>query len=103
MTGRTLDELFPEVPQAPGPVRLTVTGASSAMLRDVSLEVRAGEIVALAGRVGSGKSEIGRACFGLERLTAGSIDVDGEPLAAPSPRAAMERGRIYYPADRHRE
>jgi ribose transport system ATP-binding protein len=103
MTGRTLDELFPEVPQDPGPVRLTVTGASSAMLRDVSLEVRAGEIVALAGLVGSGKSEIGRACFGLERLTAGRIDVDGEPLAAPSPRAAMERGLIYYPADRHRE
>src|SRR3569833_168136 len=103
MTGRTLDELFPEVPQDPGAVRLTVTGASSAMQREVSLEVRAGELVALAGLVGSGKSEIGRACFGRERLTAGRIEVDGAPLADPSPRAAMDRGLIYYPADRNRE
>jgi ribose transport system ATP-binding protein len=103
MTGRTLDELFPEVPEHAGEVRLRVSDVSSAMLRKVSLEVRAGEIVALAGLVGSGKSEIGRACFGLEPLTAGRIEVDGEPLSAPTPRSAMQRGLIYYPADRHRE
>ena len=103
MTGRTLEELFPDVPQDPGAPRLQITNLSSAALTDVSLTVRAGEIVALAGLVGSGKSEIGRACFGLERLTGGLIEIDGETLAAPTPRTAMERGLLYYPADRHRE
>jgi ribose transport system ATP-binding protein len=91
------------VPQDPGAPRLQITNLSSAALTDVSLTVRAGEIVALAGLVGSGKSEIGRACFGLERLTGGLIEIDGETLAAPTPRTAMERGLLYYPADRHRE
>jgi ribose transport system ATP-binding protein len=103
MTGRTLEELFPDVPRNAGPVRLRVDGLSSAMLRDVSLTVHAGEVVALAGLVGSGKSEIGRACFGLEKLTGGAITIDGEPLSTPTPRSAMDRGLVYYPADRHRE
>jgi ribose transport system ATP-binding protein len=103
MTGRTLEELFPDVPRNPGPPRLEITGLSSATLEDVSLTVHAGEIVALAGLVGSGKSEIGRACFGLEKLTGGRIEIDGAPLTAPTPRAAMDQGLVYYPADRHRE
>ncbi|MCW2724069.1 MAG: hypothetical protein JWN35_990 [Frankiales bacterium] len=103
MTGRALGELFPEVPRQPGPVRLRLSGLTSPRLREVSLEVRAGEIVGLAGLVGSGKSEIGRACFGLERLTSGTVEIDDRAVPALSPRQAMDRGLIYYPADRHRE
>jgi ribose transport system ATP-binding protein len=103
MTGRTLDELFPDVPRNAGEVRLRLSEVTSKTLDDVSLDVRAGEIVALAGLVGSGKSEIGRACFGLEKLTGGRIEIDGAPLTAPTPRAAMDQGLVYYPADRHRE
>jgi ribose transport system ATP-binding protein len=70
---------------------------------DVSFEVRAGEIVGLAGLVGSGKSEIGRACFGLEPLTGGTVEIDGKRVSKPSPKTAMRHGMIYYPADRHVE
>ncbi|MCW2501306.1 MAG: transporter related protein [Frankiales bacterium] len=103
MTGRTLDELFPQVPKVPGRIRLALSGVSTATLQEVALEVRAGEVVALAGLVGSGKSEIGRACFGLERLTAGTVEIDGTASPTLTPRRALERGLIYYPADRHRE
>ncbi|MGY1591185.1 sugar ABC transporter ATP-binding protein [Geodermatophilus sp. SYSU D00708] len=103
MTGRSLDELFPEVPQDLGPVRLRIRDLCTPAFQEVSLEVRAGEIVALAGLVGSGKSEIGRACFGLERITGGQVEIDGEPVTPRTPRAAIDRGLIYYPADRHRE
>ncbi|SDZ29022.1 monosaccharide ABC transporter ATP-binding protein, CUT2 family [Micromonospora pattaloongensis] len=103
MSGRTLEKLYPRIEPRPGKVRLRVSGLSGPLLRDVSFEVAAGEIVGLAGLVGSGKSEIGRACFGLEPLTGGTVEIDGRPLSKPSPKRAMRQGMIYYPADRHQE
>jgi ribose transport system ATP-binding protein len=103
MSGRTLEKLYPRIEASPGKVRLRVAGLRGRMLRDVSFEVAAGEIVGLAGLVGSGKSEIGRACFGLEPLDAGTVEIDGRVLAKPSPKRAMGQGMIYYPADRHQE
>jgi ribose transport system ATP-binding protein len=72
-------------------------------VQNVSLEVRAGEIVGLAGLVGSGKSEIARSCFGLETISAGEIVVDGENCIGLSPRRMLQRGVCYIPADRRRE
>jgi rhamnose transport system ATP-binding protein len=67
---------------------------------DISFEVRAGEIVALAGLVGAGRSEVARAIFGVDRYDAGSVTVAGRTLRKGSPSAAMEAGIGLVPEDR---
>jgi len=67
---------------------------------DVSFEVRAGEIVGLAGLVGAGRTEIAEAVFGIERYDAGSVTVSGAPLKKGSPTAAMAAGIGLVPEDR---
>src|SRR4051794_38192122 len=74
MVGREVADLFPKTPAAIGAPVLTVDGLSSAgVFHDISFEVRAGEIVGLAGLVGAGRSEIARAVFGVDRYDAGSV------------------------------
>jgi ribose transport system ATP-binding protein len=103
MTGRPLRELFPCVEQRSSDVRLRMTDVSSDRLSDVSLEVAGGEIVGIAGLVGSGKSELARAAFGLHGTTGGTVEINGSVMSRLAPRSAMRNGLIYYPADRLRE
>jgi ribose transport system ATP-binding protein len=105
MTGRTIEALYPTVDYQPGPVMLSTQGLTltSGRVHDVSVEVRAGEIVGLAGLVGSGKSEIGRAIFGLEPIARGTIELGGEIVAHPTPRSMLNRGVVYIPPDRREE
>jgi rhamnose transport system ATP-binding protein len=70
---------------------------------DISFEVKAGEIVALAGLVGSGRSEVARAIFGIDRYDAGRVLIDGQPLRKVSPAAAMAAGIGYVPEDRRQQ
>ena len=70
---------------------------------DISLHVRAGEIVALAGLVGSGRSEVARAIFGIDRYDAGKVTVSGTELRKGSPAAAMAAGIGYVPEDRRQQ
>jgi rhamnose transport system ATP-binding protein len=70
---------------------------------DVSLEVRAGEIVALAGLVGAGRSEIARAIFGIDRYDAGGVTVNNRPLRGGSPTTAMAAGVGLVPEDRRQQ
>jgi len=67
---------------------------------DVDLEVRAGEIVTLAGLVGSGRSEVLRCIFGADRATAGSMTLDGRPYEPRSPRRAIRDGVAMVPESR---
>jgi rhamnose transport system ATP-binding protein len=67
---------------------------------DISFEVRAGEIVGLAGLVGAGRTEIAQAIFGIDRYDAGSVTVSGAPLKKASPSAAMAAGIALVPEDR---
>jgi rhamnose transport system ATP-binding protein len=67
---------------------------------DISFEVRAGEVVALAGLVGAGRSEVARAIFGIDRYDAGSVRVCDKRLHAGSPTAAMSAGIGFVPEDR---
>jgi rhamnose transport system ATP-binding protein len=67
---------------------------------DISFEVRAGEIVALAGLVGAGRSEVARAIFGVDRYDAGRVVVGGRALKKASPTAAMAAGIGFVPEDR---
>jgi ribose transport system ATP-binding protein len=105
MTGRAVEALYPAIRQEPGRVLLRTTGLTLAngRIRDVSVEARAGEIVGIAGLVGSGKSEVGRAVFGLDAIAAGTVEVAGQVVAKPTPRGMLARGVVYVPPDRRDE
>ena len=105
MTGRTIEALYPTVLENPQRVMVEVTGLTlpSGRVHDVSITVRAGEIVGLAGLVGSGKSEVGRAIFGAEPIARGSIAIGGQVVANPSPGEMLARGVVYIPPDRRAE
>jgi ribose transport system ATP-binding protein len=66
----------------------------------VSLKVRRGEILGLAGLIGSGRTELARAIFGVDRLRGGAIRLDGEPILVSTPRAAIAHGIYLIPEDR---
>src|SRR5215813_12455620 len=68
--------------------------------RAVSLSVRRGEILGLAGLVGSGRTELARAIFGVDPLRKGAIRLDGEPIHIATPRAAIDHGIYLIPEDR---
>jgi rhamnose transport system ATP-binding protein len=70
---------------------------------DISFEVAAGEVVALAGLVGSGRSEVARAIFGIDRYDAGSVRVSGKAQPRGSPNAAMRAGLAFVPEDRRQQ
>jgi rhamnose transport system ATP-binding protein len=104
MVGRDMDALFPKMPTEPGPVVLKVNRLSrEGIFTDVSFEVRSGEIVALAGLVGAGRTEVARAIFGIDRWDAGSVEIDGKALPPGSPTAAMAAGIGLVPEDRRQQ
>lgn len=106
MTGREVREVFPPVGRGSDNVVLRVRGLSTAAgLRNVDLDLHAGEILGLGGLIGCGKSEVGRAVFGLDRVTGGSIELFGQrvPTAGLRPDALLRRRVMYFPADRRRE
>ncbi len=112
MIGRELSTHFPPRRAALGAERLRLEGVSVAssatssgarrwLVRDASLSVRAGEIVALAGLQGSGNSELLRGVFGaLGRLPQGRVLLDGQPFEVRSPRASVRQGLAYLTSDR---
>ena len=104
MVGRDLGALFPKTDVEPGDVVLEVEGLSRAgVFSDVSFGVRAGEIVALAGLVGAGRSEVVQAVFGVDPRDAGTVRVAGRELPAHSPKAAMAAGVALVPEDRRQQ
>ena len=103
MLGHSLDLAFPErqLPKEDAPVVLELDGITCGdAVRDVSLSVRAGEIVGLAGLVGSGRSEVARAAFGADRIDSGRVLVNGRRMDARSPRQAIRRGLAMVPESR---
>jgi ABC-type sugar transport system ATPase subunit len=102
MIGRDLSELFRKEPAAVGEVMLEVRRISArGVLDNVSLTVRKGEIVGLAGLVGAGRTELARAIFGDLAIDEGSISIDGKTiLGRCSPRVAIAAGIGLVPEDR---
>jgi rhamnose transport system ATP-binding protein len=101
MVGRDLDTLFPKQAAATGGVVLQVERLTrEGVFTDVSFGLRAGEIVALAGLIGAGRSEVARAIFGIDRWDAGRVLLGGEPLPPASPTSAMAGGLALVPEDR---
>jgi rhamnose transport system ATP-binding protein len=104
MVGRDLDALFPKLDaEAGAPVlsvhRLTREG----VFTDISFDVRAGEIVALAGLVGAGRSEVARAVFGIDRADGGHVELAGRRIPPGRPLAAMRAGLGFVPEDRRQQ
>jgi len=104
MVGRELTDLFPKSPATIGKVVLAVEHLTSrGQFEDISFDVCAGEIVALAGLVGSGRSEVVRAVFGVDPYDSGRVLLHGEPLPAGDPRAALRGGVALVPEDRRQQ
>ena len=104
MVGRDMDALFPSVPTEPGQVVLRVDQLTrEGVFTNVSFDVRRGEIVALAGLVGAGRTEVARAIFGIDGLDAGTVEIEGKPLRPGSPTAAMAAGVGLVPEDRRQQ
>jgi len=97
MIGRDLKSLYLPPAAPPGEVVLDVVGAVTETYPDraVSLSVCRGEILGLAGLVGSGRTELARAVFGIDPLRGGVIKLNGEPVRIATPRAAIEHGIIW--------
>jgi rhamnose transport system ATP-binding protein len=104
MVGREVKDLFPKTPADIGAPVLRVEGLTSAgVFHDISFEVRAGEIVGLAGLVGAGRSEIARAVFGVDGYDSGTVTLHERPLPARSPQAAIDAGLAFIPEDRRQQ
>jgi ABC-type sugar transport system ATPase subunit len=103
MVGREVAALYVREPVRPGAELLRVHNLTSLpAVRDVSLTVRAGEIVGLAGLVGAGRTELCRAIFGLDQPSAGQIWVGDQQVAIQSPQDAVAQGIALIPEDRQK-
>ncbi|MFH8343682.1 sugar ABC transporter ATP-binding protein [Streptomyces sp. NPDC018045] len=107
MVGRDIAEQYPrQRPDEPGAPLLRVRGLTrhgpngTPVFADIGFEVRAGEVVGLAGLVGAGRTEVARAIFGVDRPDAGTVEIDGQALAPGDVRAAMRAGLGLVPEDR---
>ena len=107
MVGRDIAEQYPRRrPDEPGAPLLRVRGltrngtTAGPVFEGIDFEVRAGEVVGLAGLVGAGRTEVVRAIFGVDRYDAGTVEIDGKELARGDVRAAMRAGLGLVPEDR---
>jgi ribose transport system ATP-binding protein len=83
---------------------LSLRGVSAGdRLHDVDLDLHPGEVLGVAGLMGSGRSELARAVFGIDRVTAGTVEVRGEPVRIRHPRDAVAHGIVLVPEDRRRQ
>jgi rhamnose transport system ATP-binding protein len=104
MVGREITAIFPKQTVAIGEavLQLRNLGCRASGVRNISFEVRAGEIVGLAGLVGAGRTELARILFGLTPADQGEIVWHGKPVKVTSPAHAVELGIAYVPEDRRR-
>ncbi len=100
MAGRPVDAVFPAWTPAAGSVVLRAEGLHGRRIRDVSLELRAGEVLGVAGLAGAGRSELLRILGGASRPRAGRILLDDRPFAPRSPGAALRAGVAIVPQER---
>jgi inositol transport system ATP-binding protein len=101
MVGREITQMFPKETVPIGDVHLSVRNLSlKGVFHDVSFDVRAGEILGVAGLVGSGRSNVAEALFGVTPATSGEIWINGQKAAINNPGAAMKHGMAFLTEDR---
>ena len=101
MVGRTIDDIFPEKVSASGPVMLKAEGLSKkGQFKDISFEVREGEIVGFAGLVGSGRTETMMTLFGDRKADKGRVWIRGNPVRLKNTRKSVAAHMALVPEDR---
>jgi ribose transport system ATP-binding protein len=104
MVGRDLSAFYKKdhrPPDSKRAVALSVRGMSDAhLVKNCSFDLHEGEVLALAGLVGSGRTELARLIFGADRHAAGTLELDGKPVSVGSPRDAIDAGIAYLTEDR---
>jgi len=103
MTGRTIETtkfVPPVIPPSSEPVLKVDHIGIKGLFKDISFELHAGEVIGITGLLGSGRSELARALFGLEAITSGKVYVGGETIKPGSVRDAIAHGIAYVPEDR---
>lgn len=103
IAGRQVENLYPKIDISHGGVMLKVDHISkSGQYRDISFEVRAGEVLGFAGLVGAGRTEIMNGIYGIDPIESGSICLEGKPIRIKSPRQALNSGIAMLTEDRLR-
>ena len=104
MVGREVSQIYPPAESEPGAVVLSLKnlGCAATAVKDVTLDVHAGEILGLAGLVGAGRTELARVLFGITSADSGEIILHGKRIAIDSPQDAIAHGIAYVPEDRRR-
>lgn len=103
MVGRKIDNIFPYTKSKVSDIAIEVENISDGgLLKDASFNVRKGEIVVLAGLMGSGRTEILNAIFGMSKLASGKVKINGQEIQQMSPRKMYQQYEMaYIPEDRH--
>ena len=100
MVGRELADLFPKRPEPKEDIRLAVAGVQRhGVLKNISFDVRRGEILGICGLAGSGRTEVLRAIAGADPIDAGEIRVDGRLAVIDGPKKALSIGIGLLPED----
>lgn len=100
MVGRPIESFFKRETAPAGETLLRLRNVSRGILRDISFEIRAGEIVGLGGLMGAGRTELCRVIFGLDPPTSGSIEIAAREIIPKTPRDAVTAGVALIPEDR---
>ncbi|BCH35497.1 sugar ABC transporter ATP-binding protein [Mesorhizobium sp. L-8-10] len=103
MTGRSMDQIYPRIERRGGGTVLAIRGLHAAGVRGVDIDVRAGEVLGVAGLVGSGKSRVWRSVVGLQPVAAGSVTINGREMTGRPTRDVLAAGVFYLPPDRKNE
>lgn len=105
MVGRELSQFYAHNPQGPGEVVLSVSDLRTPVHpeHEVDFELRAGEIVGLAGLVGAGRTELLETLFGITPAEGGTITIGGDDIQVSNPRAAIGAGLALVPEDRKQQ
>lgn len=103
MVGRKIQNLYARTYNKPGEVALATENLTGLRFRNVNINVRCGEIVGLAGLVGAGRTELGKAIYGYDKIDRGKVIVFGKEMIKHSPKDSVENGIGFLPEDRKSE
>ncbi len=103
MVGRKLEEQMPRVNVEPGPVSLEVKNLKGDYVNDVSFTLREGEILGVAGLMGSGRTELAKTIYGFYKVTSGTVSIGGKEVKINSPEEGLKNKIAYVPEDRKKE
>ena len=104
MTGRSIDKIYPEIARREnGQVVLSLENIVTTGVHGASVDVRAGEVLGVAGLVGSGKSRVWRSIIGLQPVKGGRVTLNGKDVTGRPTRALLDAGVFYLPPDRKTE